>query len=278
MKQLYDHVSIRCSRDITRTYSTSFSLGIRFLAAELRDPIYSIYGFVRVADEIVDSFQGYRQKELLERFEKDTFLAIDEKISTNPVLHAFQDVVHRYDIDRELIGAFLYSMSLDLDEQSYTQQLYEEYIYGSAEVVGLMCLKVFCGGERETYESLKGAARKLGSAFQKINFLRDINADYEVLGRTYFPQVDFANFSAEQKAAIEADVEADFNEGFEGLKKLPAKARFGVFLAYMYYKVLFRKIRALPCERIMNERVRVPNTQKATLLLSSYIRNNLNLL
>lgn len=278
MKQLYDTISIRCSRDITRTYSTSFSLGIRFLAAELRDPIYSIYGFVRIADEIVDSFQGSPQRELLKKFGEDTFYAIDNRISTNPVLQSFQEVVHNYNIDRELIAAFLHSMSLDLDEQEYTPTLYEEYIYGSAEVVGLMCLKVFCNGDSELYESLKASARKLGSAFQKINFLRDVNADYEILGRTYFPGVDFTNFTQEQKTAIEADVEADFNEGFEGLRKLPAKARFGVFLAYMYYKVLFRKIKAVPCARIMSERIRVPNTQKATLLLSSYIRNNLNLL
>lgn len=278
MKALFDTVSIACSRDITHRYSTSFSLGIRFLARELRDPIYSIYGFVRLADEIVDSFEGYQQAAMLQQLKKDTFDAIEQQISINPLLNSFQQVVHQYDVDHELIRSFLESMEMDLEKQFYTRSLYEKYIYGSAEVVGLMCLKVFCKGNREHYEELKYAAMKLGAAFQKINFLRDVKADYEGLGRIYFPGIDFRNFCDHKKKEIERDIEQDFSEGYKGIKKLPKGSRPGVFLAYVYYRKLFEKIKAVPGERIMKARIRVPDVQKFALLLGCCIKNNLNLI
>lgn len=278
MKPLYDLISEECSKNITRRYSTSFSLGIRFLAREFQNPVYSIYGFVRLADEIVDSFEGYRQEEMLQQLERDTFRALDEGISINPVLNAFQQVVGQYGIDRELIVAFLESMSMDLRKQVYTRSLYEKYIYGSAEVVGLMCLKVFCRGEQSMYDRLKHAAMKLGSAFQKINFLRDIKADYEGLGRVYFPGTDFGNFCNSQKKNIEEDIARDFAEGYEGILQLPADARFGVYLAYVYYKRLFKKIQAIPGEQILQTRVRVPDYQKMYLLFSSLTKSKLNLI
>lgn len=278
MKSLYDHVSLECSKNITHKYSTSFALGIRFLNKELRNPIYSIYGYVRLADEIVDSFEGYRQAEMLKRLRKDTYEAIDEKISTNPVLNSFQMVVHNYNIDRDLINAFLDSMEMDLHKQFYNQELYEKYIYGSAEVIGLMCLKVFCKGEESLYLHLKSSAMKLGSAFQKINFLRDIKADYEGLGRMYFPNTDFTNFRNEEKSAIEYDISKDFSDGLEGIRQLPASSRLGVFLAYIYYKMLFRKIKAIPGDLILQTRIRVPDYQKIVLLLFTCVANRLNLI
>ncbi len=278
MKSLYDHVSLECSKNITRKYSTSFALGIRFLKKELRNPIYSIYGYVRLADEIVDSFEGYKQAEMLKRLRKDTFEAIDEKISTNPVLNSFQMVVHNYNIDRDLINAFLDSMEMDLHKQFYNQDLYEKYIYGSAEVVGLMCLKVFCKGDERLYLHLRSSAMKLGSAFQKINFLRDIKADYEGLGRMYFPNTDFSNFRNEEKRAIENDISQDFSDGLEGIRQLPANSRLGVFLAYVYYKMLFKKIKSVPGDLILQIRIRVPDYQKIVLLLYSCVANRLNLI
>lgn len=278
MKLLFDRISKECSRNITQSYSTSFSLGIRFLAGDLRDPIYSIYGFVRLADEIVDSFEGYRQAEMLKKLREDTFEAIGQGISINPVLNSFQQVVHAYSIDGELIEAFLNSMEMDLEKQFYTKSLYEKYIYGSAEVVGLMCLKVFCNGDGQLYEQLKYAAMRLGSAFQKVNFLRDIRADYQELGRMYFPNVDFTNFNNCQKQLIEKEIENDFSEALNGIRQLPKEARFGVLLAYVYYQMLLKKIKAVPGEHIMQARVRVLNSQKIVLLLYTCVKNKLNLI
>jgi len=276
MKALFDSISIRSSRMVTKAYSTSFSLGILGLDHKYHDPIYAIYGFVRFADEIVDSFEGYAQKELLEDFWKDTYKALDLKISLNPILNSFQQVVHAYSIDRDLIETFLKSMEMDLYKHEYDEAGYKAYILGSAEVVGLMCLKVFVDGNEEKYQLLKKPAMQLGSAFQKINFLRDLNADYHSLGRTYFPGVDLNNFNEEVKAEIEADIEIDFNAGYEGIKQLPKGARFGVYIAYVYYYSLFKKIEKTHCDLILNERVRISNKRKYGLFLSSYFRHTIN--
>jgi len=246
--QLFNDTCSECSRLITKRYSTSFSLGIRVFDARFRAPIYGIYGFVRFADEIVDTFHNYPKRELLERFKQDTWKAIEEGISLNPVLQSFQQVVHRYGIDRELIEAFLYSMEMDLDKNVYDAAGYDEYIYGSAEVVGLMCLRVFTEGNDDRYQALKEPARRLGAAFQKINFLRDLKSDYKERGRVYFPGVDFTRFDWEQKQAIEADIQADFDAGLDGIKRLPDGARFGVYLAYKYYTQLFAKIKSAPVQ------------------------------
>lgn len=276
MKALFDSVSIRASRMTTKAYSTSFSLGILGLDKIYRDPIYAIYGFVRFADEIVDSFEGYSQKELLDRFWKDTYLALDEKISLNPILNSFQQVVSAFDIDRELIETFLKSMEMDLYKNDYDEAGYKAYILGSAEVVGLMCLKVFVDGDEKRYQELKKSAMQLGSAFQKINFLRDLNADYHSLGRTYFPGVDLNEFNEQVKAEIEADIELDFRAGYQGIKQLPKGARFGVYIAYVYYYSLFKKICSTHADIILNERVRISNKRKYGLLLSSYVRHTIN--
>jgi phytoene synthase len=276
MKALFDSISIRSSRMVTKSYSTSFSLGILGLDRKYHDPIYAIYGFVRFADEIVDSFEGYPQKELLERFWKDTYQALEDKISLNPILNSFQQVVHAYEIDHDLIETFLKSMEMDLYKNEYDEAGYKAYILGSAEVVGLMCLKVFVDGNQERYLALKEPAMQLGSAFQKINFLRDLHADYQSLGRTYFPGVDLDNFNEEVKASIEADIDIDFKAGYEGIKKLPKGARFGVYIAYVYYYSLFKKIRKTHCDLILNERVRISNKRKYGLFLSSYLRHTIN--
>ena len=276
MKALFDSISIRSSRIVTKSYSTSFSLGILGLDRKYHDPIYAIYGFVRFADEIVDSFEGYPQKELLERFWKDTYQALDDKISLNPILNSFQQVVRAYEIDYDLIETFLKSMEMDLYKNEYDEAGYKAYILGSAEVVGLMCLKVFVDGNQERYLALKEPAMQLGSAFQKINFLRDLHADYQSLGRTYFPGVDLNNFNEEVKASIEADIDIDFKAGYEGIKKLPKGARFGVYIAYVYYYSLFKKIRKTHCDLILNERVRISNKRKYGLFLSSYLRHTIN--
>lgn len=276
MKALFDSISIRSSRMVTKSYSTSFSLGILGLDRKYHDPIYAIYGFVRFADEIVDSFEGYPQKELLERFWKDTYQALEDKISLNPILNSFQQVVHAYEIDYDLIETFLKSMEMDLYKYEYDEAGYKAYILGSAEVVGLMCLKVFVDGNQERYLALKEPAMQLGSAFQKINFLRDLHADYQSLGRTYFPGVDLDNFNEEVKASIEADIDIDFKAGYEGIKKLPKGARFGVYIAYVYYYSLFKKIRKTHCDLILNERVRISNKRKYGLFLSSYLRHTIN--
>ena len=276
MKALFDSISIRSSRMVTKSYSTSFSLGILGLNRKYHDPIYAIYGFVRFADEIVDSFEGYPQKELLERFWKDTYQALEDRISLNPILNSFQQVVHAYDIDYDLIETFLKSMEMDLYKNEYDEAGYKAYILGSAEVIGLMCLKVFVDGNQERYLALKEPAMQLGSAFQKINFLRDLHADYQSLGRTYFPGVDLDNFNEEVKASIEADIDIDFKAGYEGIKKLPKGARFGVYIAYVYYYSLFKKIRKTHCDLILNERVRISNKRKYGLFLSSYLRHTIN--
>jgi phytoene/squalene synthetase len=276
MKALFDSVSIRASRMTTKAYSTSFSLGILGLDKKYHDPIYAIYGFVRFADEIVDSFEGYPQKELLERFWKDTYLALDEKISLNPILNSFQQVVNTFEIDRDLIETFLKSMEMDLYKNDYDEAGYKAYILGSAEVVGLMCLKVFVDGSEERYQMLKKPAMQLGSAFQKINFLRDLHADYKKLGRTYFPGVDLNNFNEDVKTEIEADIDIDFTAGYEGIKQLPKGARFGVYIAYVYYYSLFKKIKKTHCDIILSQRVRISNKRKYGLFVSSFVRHTIN--
>lgn len=278
MKELYDKVAIRCSRLTTRSYSTSFSLGIRFLESSLRNPIYSIYGFVRFADEIVDTFHEYEKGELLDRFEKETYQAIDEGISLNPILHSFQATVNAYGIERDLIETFLQSMRMDLENNRYSHQSFDQYILGSAEVVGLMCLHVFLEGDKRKYEELRPYAMRLGSAFQKVNFLRDLNSDFNELGRSYFPGIDLDNFTHDQKLSIEKDIAEDFTVALEGIRKLPRKARLGVYVAYVYYTKLFKKIRRSPSNLILNRRVRISNERKCALFLSSYIRHRLNYL
>ena len=278
MKSLFDNVSVQCSKLTTRTYSTSFSLGIYFLKNKLRNPIYSIYGFVRFADEIVDSFEGYDKKRLLEKFKVETFEAIEYRISLNPILNSFQQVVHQYNISHDLIETFLKSMEMDLEKVNYTSEKYNEYILGSAEVVGMMCLHVFTEGNKNLYEELKPFAMKLGAAFQKINFLRDMKADYQILGRTYFPNVDMTRFSSSTKLKIENEIEQDFKEALIGIKKLPSSSKGGVYLAYVYYKSLFKKIKKVPAQKILSERIRISNGEKFGLMLKSMLQYKMNLL
>ena len=277
-RALFDNVSIRCSRLTTRAYSTSFSLGIRCLNPSLRDPIYAIYGFVRFGDEIVDTLHDGDKPALLERFRRDTYDAIRDKISLNPILHSYQAVVNRFGIEHEVIEQFLKSMSMDLTMGQHDQASYEEYILGSAEVVGLMCLRVFINGDEQAYQELKPLAMKLGSAFQKINFLRDLNADYNGLGRSYFPGIDLTHFDQSTKRLIEKDIEADFQAGLEGIRKLPRSSRFGVYIAYVYYKALLSKIMRTPAHRVIEERIRIRNRHKVRLLFTSFVRHQLNLL
>lgn len=277
MKELFDQVSYETSKLTTRRYSTSFSLGIRFLNKSLHRAIYNIYGFVRFADEIVDTFHDYDKNTLLAEFKTDTFKAIERGISLNPILNSFQETVNKYAIPHDLITTFLRSMEMDLDKSAYSQESYEEYILGSAEVVGLMCLKVFVEGDEEHYERLKPKAMKLGAAFQKINFLRDLQMDYKELGRTYFPGIEMEDFNDTVKAQIEADIEKDFAAGLDGILQLPKKARFGTYMAYIYYYKLFAKIKDLPAHAILKERVRIPNKKKYQLFVSSYVRHSLNL-
>ena len=262
MKQVFDNISHEMSTLTTKRYSTSFSLGIKMLHADLQQPIYSIYGFVRFADEIVDSFEGFDKAELLKDFKIQTYKAIESKISLNPILNSFQWVVNKYDVPHELIETFLNSMEMDLEEKTYDTENYEKYILGSAEVVGLMCLKVFVEGNDTEYERLKPSAMKLGSAFQKINFLRDIRSDYEERGRVYFPNIDFNTFTDAQKREIEDDIQLDFDAGLRGINGLPEVAKKGVLLAFEYYIRLFEKIKALPAARIKEERIRVPDWEK----------------
>jgi len=278
MKQLFDNVSIKTSKMVTNSYSTSFSLGIKFLHKQFQDPIYSIYGFVRFADEIVDTFHDFNKKELLDEFKIDTYRAIERGISLNPVLNSFQKVVNDYQIDHKLIETFLKSMEMDLEKKEYSEEAYKDYILGSAEVVGLMCLRVFVKGNQKMYEDLTPYAMALGSAFQKINFLRDLHADYLGMGRVYFPNVELKELDPETKAALEDDIEIDFNKGLEGIKLLPKDSRFGVYVAYIYYRKLFNKIKSLHPERILEERISIPNSQKMALFASSYVRHSLNLL
>jgi phytoene synthase len=274
----YTRTSYKLSRIITRDYSTSFSLGIHMLDRKDHAAIYAIYGFVRLADEIVDTFHDHDKALLLNRFVEETHRALDEKLSTNPVLHAFQDVVHRYGIDRSYIDAFLHSMEMDLRPITYDRAAYDEYIYGSAEVVGLMCLRVFCDGRDEEFERLVPPARKLGAAFQKVNFLRDLRSDYMERKRVYFPGVDFNRFDSFAKSEIEADIQRDFDDAYDGIKALPSGARLGVTVAYIYYLALFKKIRLLPAQRIQHERIRIPNSQKFYLLIRTWLRFRLRLI
>jgi 15-cis-phytoene synthase len=278
MINLFHEVSQECSRITTEKYSTSFSSAIRLLNKDLRTPIFNIYGFVRFADEIVDTFHDFDKAVLLQEFKIATYDAIEKGISMNPILHSFQITVNQFGIDRELIDAFLYSMELDLDQRKYDRAGYEQYIYGSAEVVGLMCLFVFCEGDKKMYEQLKPYARSLGAAFQKVNFLRDLKADCEGLERVYFPGCDFRNFTSADKAAIEADIQKDFDHAYEGILLLPMKARFGVYVAYKYYLSLFKKIKKVRPQKIMEERIRIPDYGKVFILAKAGIRSQLNLL
>ncbi|XLS30353.1 phytoene/squalene synthase family protein [Flavobacteriaceae bacterium M23B6Z8] len=279
MKEIFDTVSYNCSQLVTKSYSTSFSLAVKMLAPSIRQDIYNIYGFVRFADEIVDTFHDYNKSELFERFEEDLQRALDDKISLNPILNSFQHTVHKFEIDLSLITAFMKSMRLDLEKKVYTtQQEYEEYIYGSADVVGLMCLTVFVDGDQERYEELKESAMSLGSAFQKVNFLRDLKADYEELDRTYFPNTDLSQLDEVSKQAIIDEIDRDFKKGYEGIMKLPNEAKFGVYTAYKYYTKLLQKLKNTPPLEIKNTRIRVPDYQKFGLLASSYFNYRLNLI
>jgi phytoene/squalene synthetase len=278
MKSIYDSVSLACSVKTTRAYSTSFSLGIRFLHKDIRNPIYAIYGFVRFADEIVDTFHDYNKKQLFERFREDTYLALEQRISLNPILNAFQDAYHRFNIDKSHVDTFLRSMEMDLYEIEHNRESFDTYVLGSAEVVGLMCLRVFTKGDDALYQELYPQARSLGAAFQKINFLRDLHADFENLGRAYFPGLDVSNFDEQTKRTIEAEIAADFAEAYKGILKLPKDARLGVYVAYVYYYRLFLKIQALPSNRVLEERIRINNKRKVALFIGSYFRHSLNLL
>ena len=278
MISLFHQTNLECSKIITQRYSTSFSMGIRAFDKEFRAPIYAIYGFVRFADEIVDTFHDHDKKMLLDEFKVDTFKAIERGISLNPVLHSFQMVVNEYQIDHELIHAFLESMEMDLYNKLYeSQYLYEKYIYGSAEVVGLMCLQVFCKNDRKLYEELVPSARSLGAAFQKVNFLRDMTSDMEERGRVYFPGIDFKTFDETAKVEIVADIKKDFDDALVGIRRLPSGARRGVYLAYVYYLKLFGKIEKANIETMLSQRIRVPDRQKALLLGRSVFQNMLNI-
>lgn len=278
MKNLFDKHSFESAQKVTKLYSTSFYAGVKMLDKSIRADIHNIYGFVRFADEIVDSFHEFDKEMLLNEFCDDTYRAIDRKISLNPILNAFQHTVNKYNIDRQLIDQFLHSMRMDLEPLDYNQEKYEEYILGSAEVVGLMCLKVFVYGDESKYQELKPYAMKLGSAFQKINFLRDLNADYNELGRIYFPNVDAQDLTLENKLTIETEIEKEFDEALIGIKKLPRSARFGVYVSYKYYRKLLRKIKSKTIQDLLTERIRVPNNEKVVVLAKSYIRNSLNIL
>jgi phytoene synthase len=278
MKKLFDDLSYKISKQTTKQYSTSFSLGILALSPKIRNSIYAIYGYVRLADEIVDSFHDYDRSTLLSRFREQTNQALEEKISLNPILQCFQETIHRYEIDVKLIYQFLDSMEMDLQKIDYNSDLYKQYILGSAEVVGLMCLHIFVDGNKEQYEILKPSAMKLGSAFQKVNFLRDLKDDYQVLGRTYFPNVDITYFDNSVKEHIENDIQQEFKEALEGIKNLPNSARFGVYLAYRYYISLFRKIKRTPAKKIINQRIRISNGRKFSLMMSSYVQYKMSFL
>jgi phytoene synthase len=279
MKSIFDNVSKECSKLVTNAYSTSFSMATKMLSDSIRQDIYNIYGFVRFADEIVDTFHDYDKQSLFKRFENDLDNALEEKISLNPILNSFQETYHKYNIDRHLVDAFMNSMRLDLHKKDYlTDEEYKNYIYGSADVVGLMCLKVFVKGDSEKYEDLRSSAMSLGSAFQKVNFLRDLKADFEDLSRTYFPNTDLNQLDEASKQAIIADIENDFSKGLQGIKKLPLEARFGVFMAYRYYSKLLDKLKKTPALEIKSARIRVPNYKKVELLTRSYVKYQLNLL
>ncbi len=277
-QKLFNRVSVSCSKVVTRSYSTSFSLGISCLDKELQDPIYSIYGFVRFADEIVDTFHHYDKQTLLDRFKKDTHLAVAEKISLNPILNSFQYAVNNYNIEPALYDQFLKSMEMDLTQTQYDQHAFEEYILGSAQVVGLMCLRVFCKRNDAMYQRLKPNAMHLGAAFQKINFLRDLKADFQDMGRSYFPGIDLSRFNEDSKREIEENIDTDFKAGYEGIKQLPKGVRLGMYVAYVYYYALFKKIKNTPPDRVMNNRIRIRNRHKLSILAFSYVKHQLKLI
>jgi phytoene synthase len=280
MKELFDRVSNDCSKLVTKSYSTSFSLAVNMLSTKIRKDIYNIYGFVRFADEIVDTFHEYDKKQLMEHFERDYYLSKELGISLNPILNSFQQTVKRYNIPDQMVQAFLKSMKADLHKTQYTtKEEYDEYIYGSADVVGLMCLKVFVNGDDEMYDKLKDAAMRLGSAFQKVNFLRDLKDDYEVLNRSYFPNIDLGKLDAVSKQLIIDEIEADFDFAFKnGVLKLPVEAKFGVYMAYRYYKRLLKKLSNVPSEKIMDTRIRISDPMKINLLARSYVKYKLKMI
>lgn len=275
---LYDETCFECSKVITEKYSTSFSSGIKAFHEELRYPVYAIYGFVRYADEIVDTFHDRDKAQLIADFKQETYKAIDQKISLNPVIHSFQLVVNQYHIEHELIEAFLRSMEMDLDKKAYDEANYKTYIYGSAEVIGLMCLRVFCENDNKLYQSLLPMARSLGAAFQKINFLRDVKSDLEERGRTYFPGVDFSNFTQQDKEAIERDIKIDLDEAYKGIVLLPESARLGVYIAYKYYLQLFKKIVNTPASTILQQRIRVSDSHKRALYCKALLKRKLRII
>ena len=278
MKSIFDKVSFDCSRNVTKSYSTSFSTAVKMLAPSIRQDIYNIYGFVRFADEIVDTFHDYNKEELFQLFEKDLASSLENKISLNPILNSFQFTVNKYSIPMELINAFMKSMKLDLSKKEYhTDDEYKEYIYGSADVVGLMCLKVFVNGDINRYDELKSAAMRLGSAFQKVNFLRDLKADFDDLSRTYFPNTDLTKLDEKSKQQIINEIEEDFKAGYEGIKNLPMEAKFGVYTAYTFYKKLLSKLKSTPSAEIKNTRIRVPDYQKYSLFAKCYVSYKFNL-
>ena len=280
MKDLFDDVSDGCSKLVTQKYSTSFSLAVNMLSPKIRADIYNIYGFVRFADEIVDTFHEYNKVDLMAHFEKDYYAAKTHGISLNPILNSFQKTVTRYDIPDEMVQAFLKSMKADLHKTEYTtKEEYDAYIYGSADVVGLMCLKVFVNGDDKMYEDLKDAAMRLGSAFQKVNFLRDLKDDYEVLNRSYFPNIDLGKLDAASKDLIIEEIEADFEYAFSnGILNLPTEAKFGVYMAYRYYRRLLKKLHKIPSEKIMDSRIRISDPMKINLLARSYVKYKLNII
>ncbi len=278
MRTLFDSYAYTASKHVTKSYSTSFYAGVRFLDSKIRDDIHGIYGFVRFADEIVDTFHEHDKDVLLNEFIKDTYTAIERKISLNPILHSFQMAVNKYEIDHALIDQFLHSMKMDLNPMEYTRESYEEYILGSAEVVGLMCLKVFVYGDESEYQRLKPYAMKLGSAFQKINFLRDMKDDFQGLGRIYFPGIDMNGLSLEDKTRIEEEIQLEFDEAYIGIKQLPKSSRLGVYVSYVYYTKLLRKIKQKTAQNLLESRIRVRNNAKIVLFAKSYLRNSMNLL
>jgi 15-cis-phytoene synthase len=277
-RAIFDTVAFQCSKAATRAYSTSFSSGIQMLQKRFQNPIYGVYGFVRYADEIVDTLHEFDKRKLLAKFREETIAAIDDRISMNPILHAFQIIYHQFNFEWDLVDRFLISMEMDLENKEYDREGYNTYILGSAEVVGLMCLKVFTEGNNALYEQLKPHSMSLGSAFQKINFLRDLKDDVNKLGRTYFPDLDFGNFNDEDKARIEDEIEKEFDYAYQGILKLPKDARLGVLIAYAYYRRLFSKIQTIPSNRIMEERIRIANSNKLALMMSCYVKNNLNMI
>jgi len=278
MKALFDEYCTEASIAVTKKYSTSFYKGVSFLDKKIRNDVHAVYGFVRFADEIVDSFHGFEKETLLKEFKAETYRAIERKISLNPILNSFQKSVNDYQIDHELIEAFFHSMEMDLNPVEYDQSKYKEYIFGSAEVVGLMCLKIFVYGSQEEYDKLKPYAMKLGSAFQKINFLRDLKDDIGDLGRLYFPHIGDGGIQPEDKLEIEIEIEKEFQEAYQGIKMLPKSSRLGVYVSYVYYTKLLAKIKEKTIKELMNKRIRISDEKKLMLLFGSYVRNSVNAL